>query len=257
VNAVAFSQDGSLLASGSRDQTVRLWNPMTGQEAQKLEGHTDWVTAVAFSQDGSLLASGSWDQTVRLWNPTTGQEAQKLEGHADSVTAVAFSQDGSLLASGSWDHTVRLWNPTTGQEAQKLEGHADSVTAVAFSQDGSLLASGSWDHTVRLWNPTTGQEVQKVNYVQVIRTISLTTDNKTLLTDQGAISINDGSMTDLALEFLTNITVTIKDDWIQRGDYNLLWLPHEYRSDYSAFYGDTFAIGRHSGQVSFIGLDHS
>jgi WD40 repeat protein len=173
------------------------------------------------------------------------------------VNAVAFSQDGLLLASASEDRTVRLWNPTTGQEAQKLEGHIDSVTAVAFSQDGSLLASASGDQTVRLWNPTTGQEVQKLSYVPVIKTISLTTDNNTLLTDQGAISINDGPITDLALEFLTNITITRKNDWIQRGDYNLLWLPHEYRSDYSAVYGDTFAIGRHSGQVSFVGLDHS
>ncbi|KAL8626086.1 hypothetical protein Q9189_008233, partial [Teloschistes chrysophthalmus] len=160
VNAVAFSQDGSLLASASGDQTVRLWNPTTGQEVQKLEGHTDGVSAVAFSQDGSLLASASWDETVRLWNPTTGQEVQKLEGHTAGVWAVAFSQDGSLLVSASYDLTVRLWNPTTGQEVQKLEGHTHWVTAVAFSQDGSLLASTSDDQTVRLWNPTTGQKVQ-------------------------------------------------------------------------------------------------
>ena len=100
------------LASASYDETVRLWNPTTGQEVQKLEGHTSGVSAVAFSQDGSLLASASDDETVRLWNPTTGQEVQKLEGHTREVSAVAFSQDGSLLASASRDETVRLWNPT-------------------------------------------------------------------------------------------------------------------------------------------------
>jgi hypothetical protein len=69
--------------------------------------------------------------------------------------------------------------------------------------------------------------------------------------------MNNGSITGLALECLTNKTITMKNDWIQRGDCNLLWLPHEYRSDYSAFYGDTLAIGRRSGQVSFIEFDHS
>jgi WD40 repeat protein len=69
VNAVAFSHDGSLLASASGDRTGRLWNPTTGQDVQALKGHTEWVNAVAFSHDGSLLASASGDWTVRLWNP--------------------------------------------------------------------------------------------------------------------------------------------------------------------------------------------
>ena len=69
-----------MLASASYDQTVRLWNPTTGQEVQKARGTHQFGRAVAFSQDGSLLASASYDETVRLWNPTTGQEVQKLEG---------------------------------------------------------------------------------------------------------------------------------------------------------------------------------
>ena len=135
---MAFSQDGSLLASASYDETVRLWNPVTGQEVQKLEGHTREVSAVAFSQDGSLLASASYDETVRLWNPTTGQEVQKLEGHTSEVSAVAFSQDGSLLASVSYDQTVRLWNPTTGQEVQKFE-NMRYITTLKFTNDDKNL----------------------------------------------------------------------------------------------------------------------
>ncbi len=96
VTAVAFSQDGSLLASASWDQTVRLWNPATGQEMQELEGHTNRVTAVAFSQDGSLLASASDDQTVRLWNPATGQEVQKFET-IGYITTLYFTNDDKIL----------------------------------------------------------------------------------------------------------------------------------------------------------------
>ena len=96
VMAVAFSQDGSQLASASIDQTVRLWDPATGQEVQKLEGHTDGIMAVAFSQDGSQLASASGDQTVRLWDPATGQEMQKLE-IGRIIDTLSFTNDNKVL----------------------------------------------------------------------------------------------------------------------------------------------------------------
>jgi hypothetical protein len=108
---VVFSPDGRLLASGSRDRMVRLWDPATGEQRGVLTGHTDWVWSVAFSPDGRLLASGSRDGTVRLWDPATGEQRGVLTGHTDMVCSVAFSPDGRLLASGSRDGTVRLWDP--------------------------------------------------------------------------------------------------------------------------------------------------
>jgi len=109
--SVAFSPGGSLLASVGEDNTVRLWNPITGQPiGQPLTSHTNRVFGVAFSPDGHLLASASSDNTIRLWNPTTGQPiGQPLTGHTDWVRGVAFSPDGHLLASASSDNTIRLW----------------------------------------------------------------------------------------------------------------------------------------------------
>ena len=136
VMSVAFSPDGQRLASGSNDQTVKIWDSATGKELFTLKGHAGWVTSAAFSPDGQRLASASWDQTVKIWDSATGKELLALKGHADRVTSVAFSPNGQRLASGSNDQTVKIWDSATGKELCALKGHAGRVFGVAFSPDG-------------------------------------------------------------------------------------------------------------------------
>jgi WD40 repeat protein len=116
--SVAFSPDGKQVVSGSSDETVRLWDVVTGAALQTLEGHSGQVTSVAFSPDGKQVASGSYDETVRLWDAVTGAALQTLEGHSGSVTSVAFSSDGkqmdTLCLSNQWvtkGETNFLWLP--------------------------------------------------------------------------------------------------------------------------------------------------
>ncbi len=162
VNAVVFSPNGKLVASASRDRTVRLWDLSTGATLQTLEGHSGSVKAVAFSPDGKLVVSASYDNTVRLWDSSTGATLQTLEGCSISAGAVVFSPDSELVASASNDNTVRLWNSFTGAALQNLEGHLYSVDAVVFSPDGKVVASASRDCTVRLWDSSTGATLQNL-----------------------------------------------------------------------------------------------
>jgi WD40 repeat protein/tRNA A-37 threonylcarbamoyl transferase component Bud32 len=143
VTAVAFSPDDRLLASGSADKTVKLWDVVSGKEVRALEGHTGRVTGVAFSPDGRRLASSAEDRTLRLWDTTTGEQLACLKGHTARVTSVAFSPDGRHLASGSEDKTVRIWDIDTGRTAFEFKEHQCPVRGVAFGPDGKSVASVS------------------------------------------------------------------------------------------------------------------
>jgi WD40 repeat protein len=162
VRGVAFSPDGTLLATTSYDCTVRLWDLATGQPARTLTGHEDVVRGVAFSPDGTLLATACYDCTVRLWDLATGQTTRALTGHDRAVRGVAFSPDGTLLATASDDRTARLWDLATGQTTRTLTGHESTVDALAFSPDGALLATASYDCTARLWDLATGQPARSL-----------------------------------------------------------------------------------------------
>jgi WD40 repeat protein len=193
VTSIAFSSDARYVVSGSRDESVRIWDAATGRELKKLDGHGGDVNAVALADDGTLASAGA-DKTVRLWDVETGTPRVTLTGHTASVTALSFSRDGKTLYSASSDKTVIVWDvngakqrariaataplravaagpfvATGGEDPaiklfamnggdalKSLEGHGSALTVLAFEAAGPRLASGGIDGVVRLWDSTTG-----------------------------------------------------------------------------------------------------
>jgi WD40 repeat protein len=172
VESVAFSPDGKMLAAGTLDGSISLWDVAAGKQLGKPLKYSGEVRSVKFSRDGKVLASGGSGGKVILWDVAKRQQiGQPLSGHPEDVYDVAFSPDGKILASVSCGKTnpetrtcgqgeIRLWNVDTHQPLrQPLAGHTYYVTSIAFSPDGKLLASGSGDSKVILWNVTSGKPI--------------------------------------------------------------------------------------------------
>jgi WD40 repeat protein len=156
---LAVSPDGTRLAMGSPDQSIRLWDIASRRLLATCPKKVRFPFCMRFTPDGRLLAFSDTFGCLYLWDLSGQRPLRKLAGHNGAVTALAFAPDGTL-ASGGMDHTIRLWHPDIDQEVAILEGHRGWVLWVAFAEHGKTLVSGSTDGTLNLWRALSFEETE-------------------------------------------------------------------------------------------------
>ncbi|MEO0407096.1 MAG: WD40 repeat domain-containing protein [Cyanobacteria bacterium P01_A01_bin.135] len=188
IGSVALSSDGQVLASGSSDDTLKLWNTTTGDLLHGLQGHQGWVWSVDFVPDAPVVVSGSVDQSVRFWDVETGRCLKVLRGYYNLVFGLAFVGDRRIVSANAHynDNILHLWDTETGECLHTLQGHTRWIVSLLYSDrtplnSERLLISSSQDRTIRLWDLEAGQCINVLQgHEDAIFCIALSPDHRQL-----------------------------------------------------------------------------
>jgi WD40 repeat protein len=221
VKSLAFTDSGSLLATGSDDRTIILWNTQTGEAVSTIGNNFFPVKALQFYSDDEMfvasgpdiklidlqgkiirtfpgktahiwsidynrttgkITGGSYGKVIRVWSVATGKEVMLLEGHEKSTLPVCFNTAGDRILSGSLDQTVRLWDADSGKELKKMDAHSENIFSVVFHPGGRYALSASGDKTIRLWDLETGKVVQSyMGHEGAVLTVKFSPDGRHLI----------------------------------------------------------------------------
>jgi len=198
--AAKFIPGTDLIASGSVDSTVQVWNSRTGKIFHTLR-HLQGVTNVSVSNNGKLIASASYDGMVRVWNVADGSLVRELTGSQGTVWSVAFDAHDSLIAACGEDKTVRLWRVADGTLLHEMKGHTLNVWAVKFSPDGGRIISAGFDKTIRVWNSATGALIRILEgHTEAIVDLAVSHDGRLLASGSDDKTIRLWNLHTLTLE---------------------------------------------------------
>ncbi len=180
---VAFSPDGSTVATASLDKTAKLWDAKTGGRLATMAGHNDRLKYITYSPSGKFILTATGKQwpyvpkgpvSVRVWNAKTGKFISEFKNHMDTIRSAKFSKDDKYVLTRSDDHTARLWEVTSGKEIHVFD-HQGQITAIDFSPDGKTILTSSSDRgspyidgirqpakpSMKLWDAQTGKLIME------------------------------------------------------------------------------------------------
>jgi WD40 repeat protein len=202
VKDVAWSPDGSRIASGGDDGTLRIWDAQTRVELLKIQAHRATyeaeygVVKLTWSPQGDRIATAAIEGNAKVWSAANGELITTFTGHSDEVWGVTWSPDGAWVASASKDGTVRVWDATNGVEKITHLGHTEGVRSVAWSLDGTQIATASDDGSACLWDAETGEELFRFSgHTNAVFSVAWSPDGKRLVTagEDGTVRIWDAS----------------------------------------------------------------
>lgn len=156
-----LASDGRTAATITRDNAVLLWDPATGKERGRLEGHSNLVNAVRILPDGRTLLSASVDGTLRVWDLTAGKEVRRLNAPFVGIGLFAVSADGKTAVLAQGEETVALVDVANGTEIRRLKVGGEGVEGAAFAPDGKTLIVWARDHTAHVWDLPAGRELRQ------------------------------------------------------------------------------------------------
>ena len=189
VFAVSVTSDGKRVVSGSWDNTLMIWDALSGECIKALKGHEKKVTSVDLSPDGRKIFSGSMDKTLRIWDMQSGECLRVLNGHLGWVNTIVSSPDGRRIISGSDDKTLRIWDAFSGECLRIIEGHEAPINSVSATSDGKRVISGSSDRTIRIWEVESGECLHVFQDQHPVMAVSATTDGKQIVSGSGASNL--------------------------------------------------------------------
>lgn len=176
-----WSNDGTLIACGYTDNSIRIWDTKNKKVLKTLKGHNRKVNNVSWSLDNSILASCADDAKIHLWDWKNGRIIESLLGHSEGINNVIWSPNGKFLASCALDGEAIIWDIEKKKALLKLIGHTNLITTIIWSKDSERLYTSSYDGTIRVWNSKTGFQSNILEgHISSVSCISLSSDNRFL-----------------------------------------------------------------------------